>query len=113
MQVLKKSHDFQRVLKKGRWVAGDFLNLYVQKNYSTQNFVGIAVGKKVSKSSVRRNRIKRLIREAYRLNEATLSNGVNIVIIWKTSRSYELANFNNINRDIQKCFEKAEIIAKG
>lgn len=109
MLTLKKSHDFQRVLKKGKWGGGNLINLYAIPNGLNKNYIGIAVGKKVSKSSVKRNRIKRLIREAYRLSEDNFSLGYNIVIVWKTSCILELANFNDIKNDIKKCFKKAGI----
>lgn len=69
----------------------------------------MAVGKKVTKSSVKRNRIRRLIKEAYRLEENKIKIGLNIVIVWKTSCPFELANFHDIKKDIAHCFEKAGI----
>lgn len=109
MLTLKKSHEFQRTLKKGKWVNASLINVYVEKNQTGKNYIGIAVGKKVSKSSVKRNRIKRLIREAYRLNEINLEKGFNIVVIWKTSCGIELANFHDIKRDLMYSFKRIGI----
>ena len=43
---LKNSNDFQRVLKKGTWFAGDFMSIYILPNKEKINMLGIAVGKK-------------------------------------------------------------------
>lgn len=110
MLTLKKNYDFQRTLKKGNWYNGNFVSVHIEKNNKNSNYIGIAVSKRVSKSSVRRNRIKRLIREAYRVNEKQIKRGTNIVITWKSSCSFELANFNDIKNDLMICFEKANLL---
>ncbi len=110
MQTLKKNYEFQRTLKKGKWYGGNLINMYIVVNNKKNNYIGIAVGKKVTKSSVKRNRIRRLIREAYRLNEKSIINGLNIVIVWKTSCGFELANLKSIEKDILVCFNKANIL---
>lgn len=110
MLTLKKNYEFQSVLKKGKWYSGDLLNMYILKNNNVINNLGVAVGKKVSKSSVKRNRIRRLIKEAFRLEENNIIKGNNIVIVWKTSCSFELANFQDIKKDIRICLNKANLI---
>ena len=110
MLTLKKNYEFQKVLKKGKWYKGNLINVHINKNNLDINYIGIAVGKKVSKSSVKRNRIRRLIREAYRLTEERLTRGINIVIVWKTSCPFEMANFYAIKEDLLFCFKNANII---
>ena len=112
MLMLKKNYEFQTVLKKGKWYGGNLLNVYIMKNNKDFNLLGVAVGKKVSKSSVIGNRIRRLIKECYRLDEINLKTGINIVIVWKTSCSFELADFHEIKNDLKKCFEKAGVYIK-
>ena len=110
MLILKRSHEFQKVLKKGTSYNGSLLKVYTIKNGKGFNCIGFAVGKKVTKSSVKRNRIRRLMKETYRINENKLNNGFNIVIVWKTNCSFELANFHDIQNDLLHCFKKANII---
>lgn len=109
MLTLKKSNEFQNVFKKGKWFGSNLLMIYVTKNKDNINKVGIAVGRKVAKS-VKRNRIRRVIREAYRLNEDRLLKGNNIVIVWSNKASIEDASFENIQKSLMKCLEKAELI---
>ena len=106
---LKKSNEFQRVLQKGKWYNGKLISIYILSNNKNKNFLGVAVGKKAGKA-VKRNRIKRVIREAYRKYEAEISTGNTIVIIWKTKNLYEKLNFDVIKEDIFNCFSKAGIL---
>lgn len=112
MLTLKKNYEFQKTLKRGKWYNSNLVNIYIDENNKKDNYIGIAVGKKVSKSSVKRNRIRRIIKEAYRLNENKIKKGINIVIVWKTSCSHELANFQVIEKDILFCFKKANLFLK-
>lgn len=54
--------------------------MYIRKNELKENRIGISVSKKVGNSVVR-HRITRLIRESYRLHEADLITGLDIVIV--------------------------------
>lgn len=84
--------------------------IYVLKNNTNQNEIGIAVSKKFSKSSVKRNRVKRLIREVYRLNEDNIALGNSIILLWKNSVTYDKVDFDNIYKDLFKCLSKANLL---
>ncbi len=79
-QSLKKNADFQLVYKEGRSFANKYLVMYVKKNDSDFNRIGISVSKKVGNSVVR-HRLKRLILESYRLHEEVFNSSLDIVII--------------------------------
>jgi ribonuclease P protein component len=79
-ESLKKYGDFQRVYKKGRSYANRYLIMYILKQDTHRNRIGISVSKKVGNSVVR-HRITRLIRESYRLNEKEFVDGFDIVVI--------------------------------
>lgn len=83
-ESLKKNKDFQNVYKKGRSLANSYLVMYVQENGTDRNRLGISVSKKVGNSVVR-HRLTRLIRESYRLSEEHFRNGIDIVVIARTS----------------------------
>lgn len=79
-ESLKKYGDFQRVYRKGKSYANKYLIMYVLKQDTQENRVGISVSKKVGNSVVR-HRLTRLIRESYRLNENRFVRGLDIVVI--------------------------------
>lgn len=77
---LKKNEDFQKVYRNGKSYANRFLVMYVMKNGSESNRIGISVSKKVGNSVVRHH-VTRLIREGYRLQEDMFNSGLDIVVI--------------------------------
>jgi ribonuclease P protein component len=75
---LKLNHIFQR-LYHTKGFAGGCVVLYARKNRTSTNRVGITVGKKLGKAHVR-NRVRRRLREIYRLNEERIVPGAEIVV---------------------------------
>lgn len=75
-----KNKDFQVVYKKGKSYANKYLVMYILKNNTEENRLGISVSKKVGNSVVR-HRVKRLIKESYRLNENRFRTGCDIVVV--------------------------------
>ncbi len=91
MESLKKNSEFQIVYKQGKSFANKYLVMYIRKNESEKNRVGISVSKRVGNSVVR-HRITRLIRESYRLNEKNFAAGYDIAVIARVAakgRGYE------------------------
>ena len=87
---LKKQADFQKLFHKGKRAFSPSLTIVYQK--SEHPSMGISIGKKHGKS-VQRNRIKRLIREAFRLTADEIQGSYAIVIIPKVSEEYTFATF--------------------
>ena len=76
---LKLNHIFRRLYKTTAQ-ANPYLVLYCRPNHTQQNRVGITVSKKLGKA-VQRNRVRRRLREVYRLNEALFAPGYDIVVV--------------------------------
>lgn len=110
-EMLKKNYEFKYVFQKGKYVSGRYIEIYVKKNRTQKNLLGIAISKKIAKS-VKRNRIKRLIRENYRLLENELNLGNSMIILWKKNCPIKEATFTNINADLKNIFQKTDIIDK-
>lgn len=80
--ALKLNHIFQRLYRTSGQANG-YLVLYARKNRTQTNRVGITVSKKLGKAHIR-NRIRRRLREVYRLNEDLFTPGWDIVIVART-----------------------------
>ena len=76
---LKLNHIFRRLYSTAGQANG-FLVLYARKNRTDTNRVGITVSKKLGHAVVR-NRIRRRLREVYRLNEEKFLPGWDIVVV--------------------------------
>ena len=83
-ESLKKNRDFQNVYKKGKSYANRYLVMYVLKNETDRNRLGISISKKVG-NSVIRHHVTRLIRESYRLHEDMFNSGLDIVVIARST----------------------------
>ena len=77
---LSENHRFRALYGKGKSRAGRYIVVYCMKNRRPVNRLGLTVSKKIG-NAVTRNRIRRRMREAYRLNEAGFKSGFDIVIV--------------------------------
>ncbi len=109
-KMLKKNYEFRNVLSKGRYYSGKYIEAFIKKsNPQYVNFLGIAIGVKIAKA-VKRNHIKRLIRENYRGVEEIIKSGYSIVFLWKKKADVKEAKFSNIQKDMKTIFDKAKIV---
>ena len=76
---LKLNHVFRRLYHTSG-VASPYLVLYARPNRLEANRVGITVSKKLGHAVVR-NRVRRRLREVYRLNEHLVTPGWDIVMV--------------------------------
>lgn len=83
-EILNKNKDFLTLYRKGSCVVSKNVVVYFRKNSLPCNRLGITAGKKVG-NAVKRNRAKRIIRQAYRENELSLPVGIDIVIVARAS----------------------------
>ena len=106
---LKLNHIFQRLYhSKGQ--ANGYLVLYARKNRAGVNRVGITVSKKLGKAHIR-NRVRRRLREVYRLNEEKFLPGWDIVVVAR-SRSVD-AKFHRLTEAYLSLAKKAGILKDG
>ena len=77
---LKLNHVFRKLYAKGDSAVGSFVVVYCRRNGLNENRLGITTGTKLG-HAVQRNRARRRLREAYRLNEQRLKRGWDIVLV--------------------------------
>ncbi len=78
--TLKKNYEFHRLYTKGKSAVTPFLVVYARQSRRPGNRIGITVSAKLGKA-VKRNRIRRRLREIYRLNETRFVPGTELVIV--------------------------------
>ena len=104
---LKGNRAFRRLYAKGKSLASGTGVVYCRKNGSRQNRLGLTVGTKLGKA-VRRNKIRRRLREIYRLNEVRLRGGWDIVLVART-RAAE-AKYQELETDLLRTFGRLGLL---
>lgn len=103
---IRKNKEFKKIYSRGKSYANKLLVLYIANNKEDKTKVGFSVSKKVGKAVVR-NRVKRLIREAYRLNQDKIKKrGVSLVFIAR-NRAKD-ANFIEIEKALLDLLKKGQ-----
>ena len=102
---IKKSYEYRGLSISGRRLYSDLFVIVTRKNHLSRSRLGITVSKKVGKA-VTRNRIKRIIREYFRLNRSLLPGRLDLNIIARqSSGSLDAAAIRN---HLRTCFDKID-----
>lgn len=97
---LNRNELFLRAYKKGKKSYGRYFTLHFMENGLKYNRLGIKTGRKLC-GAVRRNRIKRLIKESYRLSEHEIRKGFDLVFAAK-EKSLEIDSCGEVMKEIRK-----------
>ena len=108
IDTLKKNYEFKTVLTKGKFYKGEFITMYLYKNGQEKNRLGITISRKIAKAT-KRNRLKRLIRESFRLHKDELEKGYSIVFVWNKKKKVEKYHCRQIEEDMLRLFQRAKI----
>jgi ribonuclease P protein component len=77
---VRRPADFKRTYDCRRSVSNAFMIVYAAPNGLAHNRVGLSVSRKYG-GAVRRNRLRRLYREAYRLSRTGMPTGLDLILI--------------------------------
>lgn len=100
---LRANRDFKRMYARANNAPGACLVLFLKKNRLGVTRLGLTVGTKLG-GAVRRNRIRRRMKEAYRLIEDKLRPGYDIVLVARSGA--ENAPFELIKSEIVRLFNR-------
>ncbi len=80
LRLVRRS-DFERVYREGTRQRGATLLVVAAPNGLAHARLGLSVGKAIWKSAVARNRVRRVFREAFRLEQHALPAGWDLILI--------------------------------
>jgi len=102
-EIVKKSWEFDKIIKTGKSVKNNSFVIYYLDNSSNDKRFGISVSKKIG-NAVTRNYYKRVIRKICDINKNIYSNGKDYIIIMRV-RGLELS-FKELNEDVLELIRK-------
>ena len=100
---IKKQADFQKIFAKGKKGFSPSVTVLYQPSAKTR--MGISVGKRHGKS-VQRNRIKRLLREAFRAVQGEMKGSYSVILIPKVCEEY---SFHTYKKHLQWIVKKENL----
>ena len=100
---IKENHVFRRLYAKGKSAAAPALVLYVRRNGGKENRLGLTVSTKVGKAVVR-NKVRRRLREIYRLHQHELARGWDLVVVARVKAAF--VPYAVLERDFLKLADK-------
>ncbi|MFO0957596.1 MAG: ribonuclease P protein component [Isosphaeraceae bacterium] len=83
---LRHEAEFRRAFERRRSASDTILIVYAVENGLDYARLGLSVGRRKIRLAAGRNRFKRLVREAFRLNKAGLPTGVDLVVVPRAIR---------------------------
>jgi len=99
-----KTKDFREAYRNGRSIRRESFVMYCRPNGLGRRRIGFSISSRSIKLAVRRNRIRRCFKEAYRKARRRLAGDVDIVIVVKRDpgKSYTCDQYEKIFRHLTK-----------
>ncbi|NLU23120.1 MAG: ribonuclease P protein component [Clostridiales bacterium] len=104
--TVKENYEFRRIYRKGKSAASPCLVVYCQKNRQKKSRLGITVSTKLG-GAVIRNRVRRRLREIYRLNRDILQPGYDLIVVGRV-RAVR-TSYQDLNREFLLLTEKLQL----
>lgn len=105
--TVKRNSDFRRLYSKGKSAVSPCMVVYCLKNRDGLSRCGFTVSTKLG-NAVTRNRIRRRLREIYRLNSGKLSPGKDIIVVGRSKSAS--ADYSVLENDFLSCCAKLGIL---
>lgn len=107
--TIKENYEFRRIYAKGKSGVSSCLVVYCRPNRHGHNRLGVTVSAKLGHAVVR-NRIRRRLREIYRLSQPKMRKGFDIVLVAR-SRAVT-ADYWELERAFLRTCEKLSLLER-
>jgi len=101
---------FRYVFEKPKKISGEAIDFYIRKNDLQHARLGLAVPKRSLKSAVMRNRVKRRLREQFRLSAASLGGYDIIAMVRPSMMKHPVSEYSEVvSRHWQRFLTQCDI----
>ncbi len=107
--TVKENYEFRRIYAKGRSGVSPYLVVYVRPNRRGHNRLGVTVSTKLGHAVVR-NRVRRRLREIFRLNQDKLTQGYDMIVVARTRAVH--AEYRELDRAFLRTCGKLGLMEK-
>ena len=107
---LRKNFEFRKALKKGTSYRDGVFVLTISKNNGEHHRLGVSIGSSKVSLAPTRNRLKRLIREVFRIKKPELKSGPYDIIITLQRRPDCKIDYATIEKRLRVLFKKAKAL---
>jgi ribonuclease P protein component len=107
---LRRSSEFERVRRRGRSVSNRLLVVSFAANQLGENRYGFAIGRRVGKA-VRRNKVKRWLREAVRRLHPRLRQGFDIVLVARGALADPAMTYHRVVAAVEELLDRAGLVS--
>ena len=105
--TVKENYEFRRIYRKGKTAVSPQLVIYCQRNRRGHSRLGVSVSTKLG-CAVVRNRVRRRIREIYRLNKAKMLPGYDLIVVARV-RAVE-TDYQKLDRPYLRLLEQLDLL---
>ncbi len=105
--TVKENYEFRRIYRKGKSAVSPQLVIYCQRNRRGHSRLGVSVSTKLG-CAVVRNRVRRRIREIYRLNKAKMLPGYDLIVVARI-RAVE-TDYQKLDRTYLRLLEQLDLL---
>ena len=105
--TVKKNYEFRRMYAKGKSGVSSCLVVYYRKNRLGHNRLGVTVSTKLGHAVVR-NRVRRRLRELYRLHKGDMLPGYDIIMVARV-RAAELP-YAKLEKQYLRCLSELGLL---
>ncbi len=105
--TVKENYEFRRIYRKGKSAVSPQLVIYCQRNCRGHSRLGVSVSTKLG-CAVVRNRVRRRIREIYRLNKAKMLPGYDLIVVARV-RAVE-TDYQKLDRTYLRLLEQLDLL---
>lgn len=106
---LKENHIFRRLYNKGQSAVSPYMAVYIRRTGRPENRLGFTVSTKLGHAVVR-NRVRRRLREIYRLHEDSLAAGIDMVVVARVRAAH--ATYQQLDESFVRLCGKLGVLKK-